>query len=49
MAHAVGIDLGTTNSAVAHIDEHGRPVVIPNRFGSPADSRRSLLSLLAGR
>ena len=27
---AVGIDLGTTNSAVAYIDETGRPVVLPN-------------------
>ena len=26
---AVGIDLGTTNSAIARVDENGRPVVIP--------------------
>ena len=25
-----GIDLGTTNSAIAHIDEHGKAQVIPN-------------------
>lgn len=35
MGAAVGIDLGTTNSAVAHVDGHGRPVVLPNRFGEP--------------
>jgi|SRR5579864_8709454 len=33
MGAAVGIDLGTTNSAVAHVDGHGRPVVLPNRHG----------------
>ena len=31
----VGIDLGTTNSVVARVDEYGRPVVIPNRDGRP--------------
>jgi len=35
MGAAVGIDLGTTNSAVAHVDAHGRPVILPNRFGAP--------------
>ncbi|MEA2560973.1 MAG: molecular chaperone DnaK [Acidobacteriota bacterium] len=35
MSTAVGIDLGTTNSAIAHVDGHGRPVVLPNRFGEP--------------
>ncbi|MHB8952041.1 MAG: Hsp70 family protein [Pirellulaceae bacterium] len=29
----VGIDLGTTFSVVASLDESGRPVVIPNEFG----------------
>lgn len=33
MGVLAGIDLGTTNSAIARIDEHGRPVVIPNREG----------------
>ena len=41
MAHAVkpnssppvGIDLGTTFSVVASLDESGRPVIIPNEFG----------------
>src|SRR5690349_5319312 len=27
---AVGIDLGTTFSAVAHVDQYGKPQVIPN-------------------
>lgn len=35
MSLAVGIDLGTTYSAISLVDEHGRPVVIPNRFGDP--------------
>jgi molecular chaperone DnaK len=30
---AVGIDLGTTYSVVAHVDAHGRPVSIPNAVG----------------
>ncbi len=30
MGPVVGIDLGTTNSAIAVIDEHGKPVIIPN-------------------
>ena len=25
-----GIDLGTTYSAIAYVDEHGKPVVVPN-------------------
>lgn len=29
----VGIDLGTTFCAVAHLDSHGKPVTIPNRDG----------------
>jgi molecular chaperone DnaK len=27
---AVGIDLGTTFSAVAHVDQYGKPQVVPN-------------------
>jgi molecular chaperone DnaK len=30
MRVAVGVDLGTTNSAIARLDAHGKPVVIPN-------------------
>lgn len=26
-----GIDLGTTYSAIAHVDEHGKPVIVPNQ------------------
>ncbi len=28
-----GIDLGTTYSCIAHVDEHGKPVVLPNSLG----------------
>lgn len=31
----IGIDLGTTFSAVATIGAHGRPVTVPNSFGEP--------------
>ena len=30
MPHYFGIDLGTTNSAIAYLDENGQPVVVPN-------------------
>lgn len=29
----IGIDLGTTNSAISYIDEFGNPIIIPNREG----------------
>ncbi len=35
MGIAAGIDLGTTNSAIAYIDEYGCPVIIPNDAGRP--------------
>jgi molecular chaperone DnaK len=31
--HAVGIDLGTTYSCLAYLNEHGEPVSIPNQEG----------------
>ncbi len=31
--HAVGIDLGTTYSCLAYLNEHGEPVTIPNHDG----------------
>lgn len=31
--HAVGIDLGTTYSCIAHLNEQGEPVAIPNQEG----------------
>lgn len=31
--HAVGIDLGTTYSCIAYLNEHGEPISIPNRDG----------------
>ena len=31
--HAVGIDLGTTYSCIAYLNEHGEPVTIPNKDG----------------
>ena len=30
---AVGIDLGTTYSVIAALDDQGRPIVIPNSEG----------------
>src|SRR5438874_687416 len=33
MSAIVGIDLGTTFSAIATLDERGRPVTLPNRDG----------------
>ncbi len=33
--HTVGIDLGTSYSAIAHLDEHGNPVILANASGSP--------------
>src|SRR5215212_818581 len=31
--HAVGIDLGTTYSCIAHLNEHGEPVTLANDEG----------------
>lgn len=33
IGRAVGIDLGTTYSAVAHVDEYGKPVILKNSDG----------------
>lgn len=33
MGKVIGIDLGTTMSAMAYVDEMGRPAMIPNRDG----------------
>src|SRR4051812_48542260 len=33
MSRAVGIDLGTTYTAIAVIDEHGRPTIVKNSEG----------------
>jgi molecular chaperone DnaK len=35
MDDPIGIDLGTTNCAVAHIDDHGRPAILHNADGEP--------------
>jgi molecular chaperone HscA len=35
MARAIGIDLGTTHSLVAFVDERNRPRVIPDAAGAP--------------
>jgi molecular chaperone DnaK len=29
----LGIDLGTTFSAMAYVDKHGKPVIVPNSEG----------------
>ncbi|MEX1095634.1 MAG: Hsp70 family protein [Planctomycetales bacterium] len=34
--HAVGIDLGTTYSCIAYLNEHGEPVTLPNQEGELA-------------
>ncbi len=47
MGIAFGIDLGTTNSAIAYVDERGRALVIPNRSGSPITP--SVVCFAAGR
>jgi molecular chaperone DnaK len=31
--HAVGIDLGTTYSCIAYLNEHGNPITLPNQEG----------------
>ncbi|MGH7199296.1 MAG: Hsp70 family protein, partial [Planctomycetaceae bacterium] len=31
--HAIGIDLGTTYSCIAYLNEHGQPVTLPNQEG----------------
>lgn len=31
--HAVGIDLGTTYSCIAYLNEHGEPITVPNKDG----------------
>ena len=35
LTKAFGIDLGTTYSAVAHIDEYDRAVIVPNDINEP--------------
>ena len=34
MGHVFGIDLGTTYSCIAYIDEYGRPEVLKNSEGN---------------
>ena len=34
MANVIGVDLGTTNSVMAHIDELGKPSILHNSEGS---------------
>ena len=34
MGKYIGIDLGTTFSCMAYIDDNGQPIVIPNQEGS---------------
>src|SRR5919198_3435553 len=39
----VGIDLGTTFSAIATLDDHGQPVTLPNRDGDMLTPSAALL------
>ena len=43
MSKTVGIDLGTTFSAIAHINENGVPELIPNEEGKRLSSQRCYL------
>lgn len=36
ITHSIGIDLGTTYSCIAYLDEQGHPVAIPNEYGELA-------------
>src|SRR5205823_4088203 len=40
----VGIDLGTTYSAIATLDDHGQPVTLPNRDGETLTPSAVLLT-----
>lgn len=35
MSKIFGIDLGTTYSCIAYVDEYGKPVTVPNQENSP--------------
>jgi molecular chaperone DnaK (HSP70) len=47
-SHVVGIDLGTTNSVLAILDDAGRPKVIPNREGDTKTPSAIYVSLDGG-
>ena len=34
MANIIGIDLGTTNSVMARLDEMGNPIIVHNKEGA---------------
>ena len=46
MAKVIGIDLGTSNSAAAHM-EAGRPVIIPSAEGAGVASGKAFPSVVA--
>src|SRR3990167_9431568 len=46
MAKVIGIDLGTSNSAAAHM-EAGRPVIIPSAEGAGVASGKAFPSFVA--
>ena len=40
---SIGIDLGTSNSAIAYYDDGGTPQIIPNAFGEPTIPSKVIL------
>lgn len=48
MGKFIGIDLGTTFSVVAHVDETGRPVIIPDQYSGDTNLTPSVVAWVKG-